>query len=169
MDLLEGTYYIVYGISGNSVIETLIIEAYQEKDVYYYLLDQIDNLKQYQFIHKTVSGLVDMYKFQYGVDPNAQTFGELINQSDELSNDFVNIKQFSPIKIINACNYFENNKKTITLKKTGIKLKNNTDEEPNMSLYDIEQKETAEKPVNIHIGNKTKIQIKPKKTIILKK
>lgn len=113
----KANLYIVLGMSSNNVIECITIEGYDSNDVHYYIMENTAEWKtSYPFIYRTISSLMDIYKKQYKMDPNLNNFKMLIDNSDEFGNNFIKIIECSQKTTINACSYYQNNKKTITLK-----------------------------------------------------
>ncbi len=109
--------YIILGMSSNNVIECLLIEGYNNNDSYYYIMENYMHfLDQYPFIHKTIVNLMNIYKNQYQIEPNIANFIDLVENSDELGKNFLKIIEYQAGSILNACSYYQKNKKTIGLK-----------------------------------------------------
>jgi hypothetical protein len=167
----KANLYIILGMSSNNVIECLVFEGYDSNDVYYYIMENHDGLAQsHPFIHKIIVSLVSIYKKQYKMDPNLSNFKTLVDTSDEFGNDFIKITECLQKNTINACSYYQNNKKTVTLKsdlslkaKT-ISLKDVTNMTPDANISKIEN--LAKPEIKVIIPNKVaikgKIEIKKK-------
>ena len=113
--------YVVLGISSNYVIDCVIIEGYNINDAYYYIMKNYEQFSANNpFIHKSIHDLFDIYKHQYKTEPNLVSFIDLIDNSDELGKNFIKIIECTHKTIINACSYYQNNRKTITLKPTNL-------------------------------------------------
>jgi hypothetical protein len=158
--------YIVLGISSNNVLEAITIEGYTVTDIEAYLIDHVETLKsQYPFIYDVLKSLLDIYKKQYKVNANVNAFHELLENSDEFSNNFIKIVESYKKNIINACNYYESTKKTISLKKPTLKI--STKKEPEPEQEPPQDEDTTPSPVQVKLS--TKKAIKPKTKISFKK
>ncbi len=113
----HSNYYVILGLSTNNVIESLTMEGYNRNDICYYLMNNVNQFEtSHPFIFILINQLLDMYKKQYKMDINLTNFQNLIENSEEFGNNFLKIIECQSDKIINACSYYQNNKKTITLK-----------------------------------------------------
>lgn len=109
--------YMILAMSGSSIVETLIIEGYNINDPHYYMLENYANLaSKYPHIHQIVSNLIDIYKKQCKTDPNINNLKNLFDISNEFGQNFIKIIECEQKNSINACSYYQNNKKTLQLK-----------------------------------------------------
>ena len=160
----KANLYVVIGLSSNSVIESIMLDGYNADDVHYYIMCNYMQFKdQYPFIHKTTSDLISIYKKQYKMDPNLSNFKTLIDNSDELGNNFIKIIEFKQSSVINACSYYQNNKKTIALKPQTITIKDIQTSDQSQKVETKQPIELKQKTTDVS-SLKTKIAIK-KKTI----
>jgi hypothetical protein len=113
----QSNYYAILGMSTNNVIESVMLEGYSQDDAYYYIMLNAEAFeKTHPFIHKLTGNLNEIYKKQYGIDPNLSNFRSLIENSEELGNNFIRVIEYPHDEIINVCSYYQNNKKTVLLK-----------------------------------------------------
>jgi len=166
--------YMILGMSSNNVIECIIIEGYDTNDAHYYIMENYSQFSDnYPFIHKTLSHLIDVYKKQYKMDPNLANFKDLVDNSDELGKNFIKIIECSQKMIVNACSYYQNNKKTVALKPSNTV----TNTKPvTIGIKDLlasqsiqTETSTTQPIVKPQIQIKTKTEIRPKIGISLKK
>lgn len=113
----QSNYYTILGMSTNNVIESVMLEGYNHDDAYYYIMTNVSAFEHtHPFIYKLAKNLTEIYKKQYGIDPNLSNFRLLIDNSEELGNNFIRVIEYTPTSIVNVCSYYQNNKKTLQLK-----------------------------------------------------
>lgn len=149
--------YSILGMSSNNIIESTLIEGYNIDDVHYYIMTNYKQLEQqYPFIYQIACNLMDIYKKQYKMEPSLNNFKVLIDNCDEFGNNFIRIIEYFPKDTINACSYYQNNKKIIS-------LKNEHNEKPStISIADITNQQSQLPIIKSQIQIKSKIAIKRK-------
>ena len=148
--------YSILGMSSNNIIESILIEGYNIDDIYYYIMTNYKQFEQqYPFIYKISCNLIDIYKKQYKMDPSLNNFKVLIDSCDELGNNFLRIIEYFKKDTINACSYYQNNKKTIS-------LKNDNPKQSTISILDITNQPNQPNQPNQLPIIKPQIQIKSK-------
>lgn len=152
----KANLYVVLGLSSNNIVESVMFEGYNTDDVHFYIMNNYAQLEnKYPFIYNTAVTLLSIYKKQYKMDPNLNNFKVLVENSDELGNNFIKIVEFSQQSIVNACSYYQNNKKTIALKTQTITIKD----------LSLEITQTQDKTEQLPVSSlKSKISIKKKIT-----
>ncbi len=144
----QSNYYAILGMSTNNVIESVMLEGYNADDAYYYIMMNASVFEHsHPFIHKLTKNLHEIYKKQYGIDPNLANFRSLIENSEELGNNFIRVIEYHHNSIINVCSYYQNNKKTVLLKPL---------------VQAVTQTLTLQKLTHELQSAKTEIEVKPK-------
>lgn len=117
--------YVILGISCSSIVETIIIEGYNISDPHYYILENYSKIEtKYPFIYQIIVNLISIYKKQCKTDPNITNLKNLFDISNEFGQNFIKIIECEQKNNINACSYYQNNKKTIQLKSSQPKVEN---------------------------------------------